>query len=233
MVIPRSRTPAPPSRRGRLVPALLLLLAAVPAVAGSLRLAEVASGAEATPDNARFLAAPWPVGLHIVGATLFCVLGAFQFSADFRRRRPVWHRRVGWGLVPSGLVAAASGLWMNAFFALPAHDGALLGALRFLFGSAMLGSLLLGLVAVMRRDFTRHGAWMLRGYAIGMGAGTQVLTLAPWQLLFGPPQELPRALLMGAAWVINLAVAEWIIRGGRSAHPAARRPPVTASSRVA
>ncbi|MCP3144986.1 DUF2306 domain-containing protein [Pyxidicoccus xibeiensis] len=213
MLTAHSRIPAPSSRRGWLVP-VLLLLAAVPAVAGSLRLVEVASGAEATPDNARFLAAPWPIGLHIVGATLFCVLGAFQFSADFRRRRPGWHRRAGRVLLPSGLVAAASGLWMNAFFALPAHDGALLGALRFLFGLGMLVALLLGLAAVMRRDFTRHGAWMLRGYAIGMGAGTQVLTLAPWQLLFGPPQELPRALLMGAAWVINLAAAEWLIRGG-------------------
>ncbi|MFP2903980.1 DUF2306 domain-containing protein [Pyxidicoccus sp. 3LFB2] len=127
----------------------------------------MASGVAATPDNARFLAAPWAVGLHIVGATMFCVLGAFQFSADFRRRRPVWHRKVGWGLVPS----AASGLWMNAFFALPAHDGELLGALSFLFGSAMLGSLLLGLAAAMRRDFTRHRAWMLRGYALGNGRG--------------------------------------------------------------
>jgi len=55
-------------------------------------------------------------------------------------------------------------------------------------------------------------AWMLRGYAIGLGAGTQVLTLLAGELILGPPSELSRALLMGAGWVINLAVAEWIIR---------------------
>jgi hypothetical protein len=53
---------------------------------------------------------------------------------------------------------------------------------------------------------------MIRGYAIGLGAGTQVLTLLAGELIAGPPNELSRALLMGAAWVINLAVAEWIIR---------------------
>jgi hypothetical protein len=53
---------------------------------------------------------------------------------------------------------------------------------------------------------------MVRAYAIGLGAGTQVLTHLPWVLYFGAPDELTRALLMGAGWAINLAVAEWIIR---------------------
>ena len=52
----------------------------------------------------------------------------------------------------------------------------------------------------------------MRGYAIGVGAGTQVLTHLPWFILLGKPGELARGLLMGAGWVINLAVAEWIIR---------------------
>ena len=54
---------------------------------------------------------------------------------------------------------------------------------------------------------------MIRGYAIGLGAGTQVLTHLPWFLLVdGRPGELPRAVMMGAGWVINLVLAEWIIR---------------------
>jgi hypothetical protein len=58
---------------------------------------------------------------------------------------------------------------------------------------------------------------MLRGYAIGMGAGTQALALMAGELIAGPPSEFSRALLMGAGWVINLAVAEWIIRKRTSA----------------
>jgi len=59
----------------------------------------------------------------------------------------------------------------------------------------------------------------VRGYALGLAAGTQALTLAAGELIAGPPGELSRALLMGAAWVINLAVAEWAIRK-RPARPA-------------
>jgi hypothetical protein len=33
-----------------------------------------------------------------------------------------------------------------------------------------------------------------------------------WLLFVGKPEGLGRALLMAASWVINIAVAEWIIR---------------------
>jgi len=101
---------------------------------------------------------------------------------------------------------------MTLFYPWPAGDGALLYAFRLLFGSGMVGSIVLGFAAIRRGDVRRHRAWMMRGYAIGLGAGTQVLTLSAGALIAGPPSELSRALLMGAGWVINLAVAEWIIR---------------------
>jgi hypothetical protein len=83
----------------------------------------------------------------------------------------------------------------------------------------MVVSIVMGFATIRRRDVRRHRAWMLRGYAIGLGAGTQTLTLAAGEVIAGPPSELSRALLMGAAWVINLAVAEWAIRK-RPAPPA-------------
>ena len=62
---------------------------------------------------------------------------------------------------------------------------------------------------------------MLRPYAIGIGA-TQVQTLLAGVMIVGPPSVLSRALLMGAAWVINLAVAEWIIRKRPARTPSGR-----------
>jgi hypothetical protein len=100
---------------------------------------------------------------------------------------------------------------MNISYALPATDGALLYFFRLLFGVVMVACLGLGFAAIRRRDVTAHRAWMTRGYAIGLGAGTQALVLAPFSL-DGPPGVLGRALLMGAGWAINLAVAEWLIR---------------------
>lgn len=198
-----------PVKRQWPVPAGLILLAAVPVIAGAARVTELSAGAQITEANARFFASPVPVVAHIVGATVFCVLGALQFVPGLRRR--AWHRRMGRLVAPAGLVAALSALWMTAFYPKPPNDE-ILTAFRYLFGSAMVACIVLGLLAVRRRDFGRHRAWMMRGYAIGMGAGTQVLTLGPWMAVTDEPYGPIRALLHVVAWVGNLAIAEWIIR---------------------
>ena len=216
-----------------MVPAGLIALSLVPVIAGSARLAELASGAEVTPDNARFFAAPLPVLLHLLAAIPYSLLGALQFSPGFRRRFGRWHRAVGKLLVPAGLVVALTGLWMAHFYTLPAFDGPLVYVERLVFGTAMLVSILLGIAAIGRRDFVSHGDWMTRAYAIGLGAGTQVFTHLPWFILMDEPMPsgIPRAVMMGAAWIINLLVAEWAIRRGR--RPAQVAPQAAATLTVA
>ena len=195
-----------------LVPVLLVLLSLVPSVAGVARVAELARGGPVAEDNARFFAMPVPVVLHILAAIPFGILGAFQFSAGLRRRSFRWHRAAGRILAPLGLVVALSGLWMTFRYPWPAGDGLALYVQRIVFGTAMAAAILLSLDAIRRRDFPTHGAWMTRAYAIGLGAGTQVLTHLPWFMVFGKPGEASRAVLMGAGWLINVAVAEWVIR---------------------
>jgi len=195
-----------------LIPTVLIVLSLVPALAGSARLVELSSDAEITSANARFFDSPLPVTIHIIGAILYSILGALQFAPTFRRRKTHWHRFVGkWILVPSGIAVAISGLWMNQFYHLPEIDGEFLYIQRIFFGSAMFLSIVLGAFAVRRKDYKSHGNWMMRAYAIGLGAGTQVFTNLPWVLFLGQPNELTRALLMLAGWVINLAVVEWNI----------------------
>ncbi|MHC6219467.1 DUF2306 domain-containing protein [Arthrobacter sp. MMS24-S77] len=193
------------------VPAALIFLSLIPVIAGAARLTELTAGAAVTPQNERFFASPIPVVTHIVSVTVYCLLGAFQFVPSLRRAKRAWHRIAGRILVPAGLLAALSGLWMSMFYALPAGDGEALLVLRLIFGSAMVASIILGFLAIRRRDFVRHSAWMTRAYAIGLGAGTQALVILPWVLAFGPTDEATRAVLMGASWVINLAVAEYAI----------------------
>ena len=196
-----------------LIPAGLILLSLVPALAGSVRLAELARGAEVTAANARFFAAPLPVVLHIFAVIPYSIVGALQFSRGVRRRNRGWHRTAGKVLAGLGLVAASTGLWMAHFYAWPPGDGVIVYVERLVFGSAMLASIILAIRAILRRDFVTHGAWMTRAYAIGLGAGTQVLTHLPWFVFVGGPfAEGPRAVMMGAGWVINVLVAEWIIR---------------------
>ncbi|MFM9877636.1 MAG: DUF2306 domain-containing protein [Rhodoglobus sp.] len=197
-------------KRAWLIPIGLVLLSLVPVAAGAMRLTELTLGAEITTSNARFFASPVPVVAHIIGATVFCVLGAFQFVPQLRWRRGGWHRLAGRIVLPAGVIAGLSGMWMAVFYARPEVDM----AVRLVFGAMMVGSLLLALRAILRHDIRRHRAWMIRGYAVGIGAGTQVFTTLPWVIVNGgaSPGPTTAVVLLAAGWIINLAVAEIVIR---------------------
>jgi hypothetical protein len=194
------------------VPVALVLLSIVPTIGGVARLRSVASGATVSPDNARFLHAPIPVVIHIFGATLFCILGAFQFSRGFRLRWPGLHRRAGRVLGFCGLLAGATGLWMTVFYEIPTSlQGPLLRASRLAVATAMITFIVIAWRTILRRDVPRHEAFMIRAYALGQGAGTQVLILLPWMLISGQSGGVTRDVLMTLSWVINVIFAEVII----------------------
>jgi uncharacterized membrane protein len=217
------RPAATPTRRRRdwWIPASLIALTFVPALAGALRLVDLSSGR--TEENARFFDLPVPIIVHIVGATTFTVLGAFQFMPSLRRRRPRWHRVAGRILVPAGLAAALSGMWMAAFADLPVYDNTALMWMRLFVGSIMVAGLVLGVRAVLGRDIRTHQRWMARSYAVAQGAGTQALILGPMTLFVDQPGGTLKATGMAAAWVINLAVAEWLVRRSQSRTAQSRR----------
>ena len=192
-----ARTASRATWRGRLVPAGLIALSLVPVVAGAARVSQLAGGGPVTAANARFFDSPVPVIVHIVGSTVFLLLGALQFAPELRRR--AWHRRAG------RLVALAG----------------LLSALRLVLAAVMAGGIVAAFLAIRRGDVRTHRAWMTRAYAIGLGAGTQVLTFLPWTLIVGAPTPVGHTLLMAAGWAINLTVAEIVIR--RSPGPGAAR----------
>ena len=206
-------------RAAWLLPAGLITLGLTPIIANALRRIALAVG-EGSLAAAGSAAPPPAALLHTIGSTVFVLLGAWQFSTRFRQRHPSWHRISGRVLIAAGALAAGTGLWLSVTVTLPAGGGVLLLAFRLLAGLAMLTGLVLGFIAILRRNIRRHGAWMIRAYAIGLGAGTQVFTLGFGQAIFGETQ-VAVALLNGAGWVINLAVAEVVIRGFRRRRPRA------------
>lgn len=209
------------SRRDWWIPGSLLVLTAVPALAGAARLVDLSSGR--TEENARFFDLPVPIIVHIIGATTFCVLGAFQFMPSLRQRRPRWHRLAGRILVPAGIAAGLSGMWMAVLSDLPVSDNTALAWSRLLFGALMVGGLVRGLLAVLRGDIRTHQRWMARSYAVAQGAGTQALILGPMVLFVDQPGGALKATGMAAAWVINLGVAEWLVRRSQSGRRQSRR----------
>lgn len=210
----RQRRPARSNRRIWFASVGLALLGLLPG------LARLLVGLAGDPEAANGPpASPVPVIVHVVCGTAFVVIGAFQFPTSRRRRTRTWHRRTGRLLIPLGIAAAGSGMWLALFYPRLRHGGELLTGLRLTFGTAMIASIVIAFVAIKGRDIDRHRKWMMRGYAIGLGAGTQLFTLGFGGAVFGTG-ETATALLNGAGWVINLAVAEWVIRRG----PTRRKP---------
>jgi uncharacterized membrane protein len=203
------------------VPAALVALSVIPLTAGTLRLIQLAGGPAVLPADHRFAGFPLPLVVHIVGATAYALVGILQFVPRFRRRHLVWHRRAGRVLAGAGLLVAISALWLTLFYQPQPGTGELLYVLRLVFGSALAACLVLGVTAVRRRDIAAHRAWMIRAYAIGLAAGTQALTEGIGGAVFGTG-VLAADLAKGAGWVINLTVAEWVLR--RPALPAVPRP---------
>ncbi len=221
-----TRSPKPAgSTRSWPVPAALIALVTVPVIAGILRLVQLSGGPPTMPANPRFDASPLPVVVHIVSAVVFALVGAFQFVPRLRRRRRAWHRRAGRIVVVAGLGVALSALWLNQFFPRAHATRGIVYPLRLMFGVALVVTLVLGFRAVRRRQFATHRVWMIRSFAIALVAGTQVFTLGFGGAVFGTG-DLAQALMLVAAWGINLTVAEWAIR-----HPARRRRAVDAEPR--
>lgn len=200
------------SRNAFIVPVLLIVLTIVPFLGGLVRLQDLLSGAEITPENIRFVKSPTPVVLHIISSLLFCILGAFQFPAIVRKRRPNWHRMSGRLLMPIGFIAAVTGVWMTLTYDIPTlMQGTLLYWVRLMVGVAMALFICRSFIAIRAKNISTHRAYIIRAYALGQGAATQVLLLLPLLLTIGEITGLFRDIVMSFAWVINIVIAERII----------------------
>lgn len=196
---------------GWTAPVGLIVLSAVPLTAGALRLIQLTGGPALIPADDRFAGFPAALIVHIVGAGLYALVGAFQFVPRLRSADRSWHRRTGRVLVVAGLLVAGSALWMTLFYAPQPGTGELLFAFRLVFATSMIVSLVLGFTAIRRHHVASHRAWMIRAYAVGLGAGTQAFTEGVATGMFGTGHTTGD-LAKGAGWIINLAIAEWVIR---------------------
>ena len=198
---------------------VLFTLCLVPVLSGGFRLFSIVFQGSAEPENLNYLANPLPIAFHMIAYMAFCVLGTFQVAPVFRRRHMELHRLLGRSLIPVGMIAAISGIWMTLQYPPLPSNGETVGYVRIVFGIGMIVCLALGAVAIRRRDIPKHQIWMLRSYAIGLGASTQALVAIPWFAFIGQPQGAPWAFAMFAVWVFNLAVAEWFMKSHRSQSP--------------
>lgn len=193
---------------------VILVYSFIPAFGGLIRVLELAGGPQIAPENPRALLAPFPISLHILSSFLFCIVGALLFLPSIRCQRPAAHRVIGLVIAMAGCVSALSGLWMTHYFAFPEGlQGAELYWARMVLGTAMIGFIIWAVIAIRSRNTFQHSRAMLRAYAIGQGASTQTVLGIAWIIVVGSEVMGPlRDGLMIFAWVLNLLVAEILIR---------------------
>jgi len=102
---------------------------------------------------------------HILPGMLFMVLGPLQFARKLRTRYPRLHRCNGRIFLLASLVIGVAGLRMAAGGTIGGWDEK---AAIFVFGVFFLIAWAKGLQHALRRDFSSHREWMIRGYAIGL-----------------------------------------------------------------
>jgi uncharacterized membrane protein len=159
---------------------------------------------------------------HIFTATVALVLGPLQFMPRVRAHRRT-HRTIGRvyllaGVLPSALTAVPVALWSGNPLT---QIGLITAAVLWLTTGT------LAYRAARRHDFTAHRAWMTRNYALTFLAVTSRI-LVPLLLLsqvpFGAdpasigdraPSMIPVGQTLG--WILNLLVAELLIRRTRAA----------------
>ncbi len=202
------------SRREWILLAFILVYSFIPTFGGLLRIAELLGTQAILPENARALAYPLPIIVHVLSNFLFCILSAIQFLPSVRHHHLNLHRMMGRVLAVAGFMSAATGLWMTHFFAFPENlQGTLLYWVRVVLSLAMCGFIVWAVIFIRSRNVRAHGSAMIRAYAIAQGASTQAFLGIGWMIVVGAePQGLLRDVIMILAWGLNVLVAEYLIR---------------------
>lgn len=161
-------------------------------------------------DASKYLAVPWSLFLHSLGGAAFGLIGPIQFAGVLKRRFGTLHKVLGRIFVIAGVFLALSSVRLLVEF--PGTSTPVLDIARGLASVWVLIALWIAVSAVRGGRIAKHRAWMIRAYAVGMGASTVAILLFPIFLMTGEEiNGLASDLVFVASWVINIVIAEAVI----------------------
>jgi len=149
---------------------------------------------------------------HVFTSCLVLIAGFTQFNPWLLRRYPRVHRRMGWVYLVTVVGVSGPAAFVMAWYAnggLPARTSFTLLSLLWMLFTFYAGW------KVVKKDFSGHGAFMFRSYALTLSALT--LRLYTYISAFLPLDASPREIYITTAWlswVPNLIIAEMLIRRG-------------------
>ena len=162
-------------------------------------------------DSQRLTIVPVWHFMHVLGGATFGILGPIQFSRVLMGKYGLLHRITGRVFVASGAMIALSSLGLLWHFPDP-YSVAISGG-RLLFGIALGVALAIAMRAIYKRDFICHRNWMIRAYAIGVGATAVTMVFFPIYLITGePPKGFVADIAFLGSWIACIVFAEGLVR---------------------
>lgn len=192
------------------VPAALLFFSSIPIIIALVEVIQIPTGT--LPDDAAHLrAVPIVHFAHVAAGATFGLLGPIQFGRVLAKRYGRLHRIMGRVFVLAGAFLALSSLSLWVTF--PNPNDPFTSASRFIFGIALGVALIIAMQAIRVRNIHRHRDWMIRSYAIGIGATAVSFVMFPIYIITGtPPSGLIADLIFAGAWIASIGVGEFVIR---------------------
>ena len=136
------------------------------------------------------------------------MLGAWQFFPSFRCRYKRFHRMAGSGYAVAILMSSLAGLYLCYFASV-----SIMGIVGFYLTNLLwLGSTVLAVRAVLRKDISSHQRWFIRSYAFTLVVVSFRLFYQLFYSVLG--YDFDRAYVLGI-WLsvpLNMMIAEVIVR---------------------
>jgi hypothetical protein len=157
--------------------------------------------------------------IHVYASVWALLAGFTQFSKSLLRNRPKLHRAFGYIYVIDILfVTGPAGLLMG-FYA----NGGIASRIAFVMLAALwIFFTAMALYKAKQKDFKSHRQYMIRSFALTLSA----ITLRAWKYAISNSVELPPMdiyrIVAWVGWVVNIIIAEYIIRRSRMAN---KNPP--------
>lgn len=149
-----------------------------------------------------------PIGSlsHLPVGAVALAAGAFQFNARLRTRRVDVHRLLGKIYLGAVLVSGASA----GYLALHSAGGVTTQWGFGLMAVVWVGAAALAFVRIRTGDVDGHEAWMMRSYAVCLGAVTLRVYLGT-SAAMGIPFDQAYPVISWLCWVPNLLVVEGML----------------------
>lgn len=197
-------------RKSITVPITLLFFSLVTILIAVVQAFQIPFGALPL-DSSRLEAAPFSHFIHVVGGALFGLIGPLQFGRVLAGKYGRIHRVMGRVFLAAGAALSISSLTL--LWSFPSSHSVLVSGGRLVFGIALAIALVFAMSAIKARNFKKHRDWMIRAYALGIGATAISMIFIPIYAITGkPPTGLFADIIFIGSWALCVALAEYIVR---------------------